>query len=100
MENNIYGIFVFYFKTGEDGRKICSVYKEASVNDCAKFYAELYLITREISWDLISNSDMRRIDIIWKVTSVLKISKSSTENLLQLGYVSLIDVWLPHCNHH
>lgn len=101
---------LFYFKTGENARKICSVYKEASVYDCQKRFCKIlcWIVLNKqrdkLGFNIKFWHDLIRIDIIWKVTSVLKISKSSTENLLQVGYVSLIDVslinvWLPHCNH-
>ena len=34
---------------------------------------------------------------MWEIADILKISKSSTENLFhQLGYVNPFDVWVPH----
>ena len=34
---------------------------------------------------------------MWEIGNILKISKSSTENLFhQLGYVNPFDVWVPH----
>ena len=109
-------IMLYYFKKGknttETQKKICAVYGEGAVTDwmCQKWFAKFCAgdcslkdaprSGRPIEVDsdqietLIENNQCYTTQ---EIASILKISKSSTENHLhQLGYVSCFDVWVPH----
>ena len=115
-KQHFWHIMLYYFKKGKNAtetqKRACAVYGEGAVTDqtCQKWFAKF--CARDFSLNNVPWSgrpvevDSNQIETIikndqryttWEIADILKISKSSTENhLLQLSYVYLFDVWVPH----
>ncbi|XP_071646493.1 histone-lysine N-methyltransferase SETMAR-like [Temnothorax longispinosus] len=109
-------IMHFYFKQGKNAaktcKKICAVYDEDAVKECvcqkwfARFRCGHFSVKDKLRSGQPNEIDSDKLKAMIdsnphyttrEIADVLLISKSSVENHLHhLGYVSRLDVWVPH----
>ena len=109
-------LMLFYYRKGKNAtetcRKICHVYGENAVTErvCQKWFARFRKgnfsvrdAPRSGRPKMIDSDQMKAVVeqdcrlTTREIADILKISKSSVENELhKLGYVSKLDVWVPH----